>query len=337
MENKWNRLCEEMKKQFNVKEDKVQRVFEQIFYVIFGYDPLSGEIDAHRVMHIGSTERVIPDIIIRDSDSDKDLFIVELKQLNLRHDTKYEEQLLGYMRLLSLKVGILICDAIYVYVLENDSSKFSRKKIECHTPSKDGEQFIQLFTKGNFSVENVRDFVLKGQQFETNVNKIKDIVRDLSIRDLVALHLICDFEEDEINEALKIFTFKTVEGPTPPPPPPPPPSPPPAGEETIQDWVKRIFAYLFSKNILKSLEISNLHDKQYSKTTFGIAYALLVDKQSDTIFGGRARYWQTPIGGYYICSQWWKQDHPLYEVKITRWLNKVFPEYLSHGLGRQKI
>ena len=92
MNNNWNRFCEISKKNYNEKEDKVQKVFEQIFAVLFGYDPFDGEIDSHRVLHIGSTDRVIPDIIIQDSSDNKDLFIVELKQLNLRFDKKYEEQ-----------------------------------------------------------------------------------------------------------------------------------------------------------------------------------------------------------------------------------------------------
>ena len=30
---------------YNEKEDKVQKVFEQIFAVLFGYDPFDGEIE----------------------------------------------------------------------------------------------------------------------------------------------------------------------------------------------------------------------------------------------------------------------------------------------------
>ena len=91
MNSNWNRLCDITKKNYNEKEDKIQKVFEDVFAVLFGYDPLEEEIDSHRILHIGSTYRVIPDIIMRDSSGNKDLFIVELKQLNLRYDKKYEE------------------------------------------------------------------------------------------------------------------------------------------------------------------------------------------------------------------------------------------------------
>ena len=66
MDNRWNRFCEIFQKNHNEREDKVQKVFEQIFAVLFGYDPFDGEIDSHRTLHIGSTDRVIPDIIICD-------------------------------------------------------------------------------------------------------------------------------------------------------------------------------------------------------------------------------------------------------------------------------
>ena len=94
MNNKWELFNQIVSQHKMDKEENVQRIFEQLFAELFGYSRLFGEIDAHRVLHIGSTDRVIPDIIIRDSLSNKDLFIVELKQLNLHYDKKYEEQLM---------------------------------------------------------------------------------------------------------------------------------------------------------------------------------------------------------------------------------------------------
>ena len=84
MESKWNVFGQVMLQNLNSKEEVIQRVFEHVFAELFGYSRLLGEIESHRVIHIGSTDRVIPDIIIRDSMSNKDLFIVELKQLNSR-------------------------------------------------------------------------------------------------------------------------------------------------------------------------------------------------------------------------------------------------------------
>ena len=106
-------------------------------------------------------------------------------------------------------------------------------------------------------------------------------------------------------------------------------------KEKIQDWVKRIFQYLLSNKLLTKEEICRLHDIEYSKKTFGVGHAMLVDTQKETIISGHGRYWQTPIGGYYICSQWWKANEQEYDINIRRWLGKVLPDYIHKGLGRR--
>ena len=105
--------------------------------------------------------------------------------------------------------------------------------------------------------------------------------------------------------------------------------------ETIQNWVKRIFKNMFEQNLLSNDEIYFLHDLEYSKRVFGINFPMLVDSQPKTIVSGHQRYWQKPIGLYYVCSQWWKENEKDYEEKIYRWLNRVLPNYTEHGLVRR--
>ncbi len=351
MGSKWEIFYEIAMKHSHEKEDFVQRLFEQVFAELFGYSRLFGEVETHRVLHIGSTDRAIPDIIIKDSTTQKDLFIVELKQLNLPRNPNYEDQLVSYMKLLSLKVGVLVCDAIYLYYLENNkaiSSKISIKK-----DSNKGDTFMELFSKGNFAADKVRDFVMQEQQFDDHVQEIKKELEQLDIKDVVKLYFSSNFEEDEIDEALKNIDFViriTNEHPAIPALTPKSNSrfvtrsdreldfiPDSAAKhrDTIQDWIKRIFRYLLENKLLSDQDIYWLHDLEYSKKTFGIAYALFVDEKWQTKFKGRDRYWQTPIGGYYICSQWWLDRDNEYDSNIKRWLTKVLPNYVEHGLGRR--
>ena len=328
MISNWQRLCQITEKIHNEKEEKVQMVFGQVFSLLFGYDTFNGEVDSHRPLHIGATDRVIPDIIIRDSSINRDLFIVELKRLNLRFDRKYAEQLISYMRLLCLNVGILVCDAIYIYVLVDDKPVYC--KIDLTPDNSMGESFIELFSKDSYSADRVKTFVLSQEQSNGNIEKIIEELRAIELSEIVKLYFASSFEEAEIDKALESFEFIIREVGTNLQPGP--------NKELIQDWVKRIFRYLFRNNILSEQEIFRLHELEYSKDTFGIRYAMLVDRQRDILDRtGHARYWQKQIGEYYVCSQWWKNQDEEYEDNLNRWLNKVLPNYKVLGLDRHKV
>ena len=98
-----------------------------------------------------------------------------------------------------------------------------------------------------------------------------------------------------------------------------------SGEKT-QDWVKRLFSWLYNKGYLTPDIIKLLHDKDYSKRKFDIAYPLLVDDLEDVYdASGIARYWITwyLAGRYYMCSQWWLQNADIYEDKICAWCDRI--------------
>lgn len=98
---------------------------------------------------------------------------------------------------------------------------------------------------------------------------------------------------------------------------------------TIQDYVKYLLSKLYSEKKLTMEEISRLHDIEYSKNTFGIYYALLVDNEKDIYDNtGHLRYWinYRLDEKYYICSQWWLQQEKEYEKNIYRWVYKVLSE-----------
>lgn len=237
------------------------------------------------------------------------------------------------MRLLSLNVGVLICDAIYIFVLDNGKSLSS--KIEIFPNNQKGEEFIDMFSKGVFSAERIKKYVLSEQKFRENVQKIRDTLTSVDIKYLIKLYFISDYEEIEIDEALKIFDV-LLSKKMPPVDPPDPENTNP-NKESIQNWVKRIFKYLFMKNILTEEEIYRLHDLEYSKRTFGINYAMLVDREKDTVDSyEHNRYWKKKIGNYFVCSQWWLGNDDKYEYNIKRWLIKVFPDYVAYGLDRSR-
>lgn len=118
---KWNRIVAFHKQYFRSPESKVQDVWENVFVEILGYSRLEGEVERHRSIYLGSTERVIPNVIVKNNDND--LFVVELKQHNLPFSPAMEGQLFSYLKQLRDNIGVLVCDKLYVYNYEYAKKK----------------------------------------------------------------------------------------------------------------------------------------------------------------------------------------------------------------------
>ena len=92
---KWNFLVKQHLDFSNCKECEIQERWEKYFSEIFEFKTILNEIDSQRVLHIGSSDREIPDIILKRDG--KDLFIVELKRYSYSRTEDFEKQLLNYM------------------------------------------------------------------------------------------------------------------------------------------------------------------------------------------------------------------------------------------------
>lgn len=95
----------------------------------------------------------------------------------------------------------------------------------------------------------------------------------------------------------------------------------PSPNEKIQQHVQRTMTVLLSNNLIPVSEMQKLlTDINYCYNTFGInfqgcRYTLLrTDRKSDAV-----RYWADKYGGYYICSQWYKDC----STKFANWLIKL--------------
>ena len=205
---KWNLIVSNVQKKAYAKESEIQQLWENIFADanFFGYSRFSKEIDSQRNITIGSYERTIPDIIIRDSVNNKDLFVVELKQHNLQFDTKYKEQLFSYMRLLRLNIGILVCNKIYLYVLDYADNEISME-IPFAVDSVDGAEFVELFKKDNYEKEKVESFIKTHKEKKQRILQIKQQMQSLTFEQLLVEHFSSNYSEDEIKEAISGIDF----------------------------------------------------------------------------------------------------------------------------------
>ncbi len=194
---KWNLIVSIVNKKTTDKESEIQRLWENIFADVnlFGYSKLGKDIDGMRNIHIGSHIRTIPDIIIRNQN--KDLFVVELKQHNMPFNDRFKEQLFSYMRLLSLKIGILICEKIFIYVFD-DSGKEISMVIDFTNDNFKGGKFVELFGKKSFEENAVREFV----KMDAHIKEIRDDIQRLDFVEVLKKYYGDKYSNEEIALAL---------------------------------------------------------------------------------------------------------------------------------------
>ena len=224
---KWNRIVELHKQYYKSPETTIQNVWENICVEILGFSRLDGEVDRHRNIYLGSTERVIPDVIVKDSK--KDLFVIELKLHNAVFEDGMRRQLFSYLKQLKVNVGVLVCEKLYIYGY--DYSKQDSEQLCVEIPfeedSVDGEKFVELFCKAGFSEGSVQKYVYGKNEFSLNVKTMSQKITVDFVRALISEHFNKTYTEDEIKaviDGISIEINKKATGiVTPPPKPPVPP------------------------------------------------------------------------------------------------------------------
>ena len=196
---KWNKLCDYFEKYKNDEEAKIQFLWEKLFSELFGYSSLDNEIDSHRKIQLGSKERLIPDIIIKNNEID--LFMVELKRADLAINESQKKQLYSYLKQAHNDLGILVCNQICV--IKYDYSLSDDEQLCCYIDFKKdnplGVSFIEVFEKRNFNKERAMKFILESNK---KTAKIEDIKQQLT-SDLLKELIIAYFSKEENEEIIK--------------------------------------------------------------------------------------------------------------------------------------
>ena len=207
---KWNSIVDLHSKHFNDSEQIIQSIWETVFSEIFGYSRLRNEIEKHRQIRLGSTERIIADIIIKNEDID--IFIVELKQHNMKHDSGMELQLLSYLKQLRLNTGILICDKIYIYDydINKDDNEQIKAIIEIVKDNPNGVRFVEIFSKGSVNSANIKEFISLCNISYFNVEKIKDELTSDLVNKLLKEYFSGKYNEYDYEQAVSAFSINIL-------------------------------------------------------------------------------------------------------------------------------
>lgn len=189
----------------NQPEEKIQRIWEKICSEILGWSSLSDEITVQHKMQVGTQNAVIPDIVI--SSNGKRQFIIELKKSNIKMDQRFQEQLLSYMRLFAVRIGLLIVDKIYVYILDYDDSNNLRNVFDLDFVKDNlmGSNFIEMLSKRSYDYNSLFQYLRDEIQYKEHSKEIVNIITPTFIKESVMNRL----EEMNYNKrAIDIFANK---------------------------------------------------------------------------------------------------------------------------------
>jgi hypothetical protein len=210
--DRWNEICFLLsgKTGRNLSEEKFEKDVIQALRVLDWKEYL-GEIDVRPTYQLGAANKIMPDLIIKSEDKRK-LFVIEIKQPDVPMNTKFQQQLFSYMRLLKLEYGILIGQAIQIFYdgdLIQQDDPVLLDTIRFERDSEQGVRFAELFSKEGFNPESLTEFTLHAIQ---NINKaenyrllLKRIVSDdftKNIYNLIKQELISDYDAELLDSVL---------------------------------------------------------------------------------------------------------------------------------------
>ena len=217
MIEKWNYfvydLCEAKKK--DVDEDSFHALIETQLQHL-GWAKFKGEICHKPSIHLGNNNSIVPDIIIKKDGEDE--FVIEVKRPSHKQSKKDVDQLLSYMRILKLSVGIYIGDRIEIfYDMPASKEAVSVMKVPLEIDNKQGAKFIDKFLKENFSRDAIIEFCeerIQEIQRQNSLNEIKEsLIADAQMQIAESLRpYLMDkygnaFSEEEIKGMLSQLRF----------------------------------------------------------------------------------------------------------------------------------
>lgn len=209
----WHKICEILHKY--AKRDNEMGYQKSIVDLLLE-DKLGwhkDQIKEQMSIPIGSTERIIPDIIVtKDSDNK---FVIEVKHSSHIKSQRDIDQLVSYMKLLEIPVGIYVGKELEIYYKTLGACLEPKlvMSLEFDPNDKNGGDFISLFSEQFFSTQKVRDFLKKHEEkkeFESTVQSLVSKILSPAFSDELKIILgtfFSDYSSEVIEAALKSITF----------------------------------------------------------------------------------------------------------------------------------
>ena len=217
----WNEFCSYLIdcRKRNVSEERYHEIIESQLSLL-NWKRFKGEI-CHKERIPSGHGFAEPDIVIKKDNEIQ--MVIEVKKPN--HEQTHEErlQLLSYIRLCTLRVGLYIGEHIEFFFDQqgNSSEPVSAYKIPIELDCDEGRNFVELMMRDNFTKDGIVDFCenkIREQQNHRKLNHVRKELIDGSfgsfLSDSIKQHLLYNddysFSEQQIDDMLTELEFKVI-------------------------------------------------------------------------------------------------------------------------------
>lgn len=358
--DKWNEICFLLSEhiQKDVSESQFELNIIQALRVL-GWKEFTGDIAIRFSIQVGAANRITPDIIIKSGDNQK-LFVIETKQPNIPFNTKFQQQLFSYMRLLKMDYGLLIGQGIQIFYdgdLSKQDDPILLETIRFEHNSEKGEQFVELFSKESFSHDSLKEFVLLAIKklnlkldFKILTERIlsEDFVKN--VPNLIKQEFINEYDGELIDSVLDDLEIEIREKNLNPQSIPisvngtktvarsqqtntfrstsaQSTNPLKTNKRTVDgkkigQFVQDSFRKTYEKGLISANEIMNLQEKTYCKAVFSQSIEVLrhSSREFKDEYGNNRFYAKELFCGNYRLNSQWNETH---WEQFLAWLRKI--------------
>ncbi len=336
MNELWQEICFTLKSIPSSSNEELyeQKIIESLGKL--GWSAFKKEIALKVSKQLGSTGKIIPDIVVKSLDT-AESFVIEVKRPSIDIDSNsHKSQLFSYMRQLKLTNGLLIGNKIQIYYdgpLNTAEDPILLKSIGISETDKSGDLFIELFQKKTFSYQTLEGFAKSALKEISDKSHKEKLIKLLTtpeyqakMQQVIADDLEQNWDSETIKNVLEQLSFsitrKNRESQFKNAAPTRPSSLPSEQEIKIGELVKGNLPEIIDFCNVSEEEFLNLQSKEYSKMTFKISYPFL-QKLALVAPKYRRKFWKEihiiNNEEYIVTSQWFDGDsRPLFLSYMTR-------------------
>ncbi len=111
-------------------------------------------------------------------------------------------------------------------------------------------------------------------------------------------------------------------------------------EAKPQPLIKELMTTLLERcpGLLDESDKRDLRNREFCKEDLGLkisSFALLRPVAEGPMMKGHARYYKDEYGDYYVCSQWWKQDHEHNARSLLKFVEELIERKATHPNVRE--